>query len=106
MAVTGKDRRKHERFQAQVPIVILGSRAMLGGQTGLTRDISETGIFFRTACSLPLGLKFQFKVLMPIAMTGINNQRATCRARVARVEEYPQPAEVGIAAVIESLTWS
>ncbi len=100
------ERRRYQRFNVETPVIILGSRAALGGGQGLSRDISEGGLFFYTDCSLPRGLKFQFRLVMPPEVTHGENRRALCSGRVARIEEYPDRAEVGIAATIESLSWS
>lgn len=100
------DNRKHPRFLVQVPIVILRSPAMPSGGKGLTRDVSEAGIFFHTESPLPQGLHFDFKVVMPSEITRSESKRATCRGRVVRVEESPDGRKIGIAAAVECVTWS
>ncbi len=90
----------------QIPIIILGTRAALGVATGLSRDLSAGGLFFYTDAPMPKGLEFQFRVVMPPEITHGDNQRAICNGRVARIEEYPDRPEVGVAATIEALSWT
>ncbi len=106
MHLQGVERRRHHRFYVEIPVIILGNGAMLGGGKGLTRDISGAGIFFYTDCPLPQGLKFQFRVLMPAEVTHGASGRATCSARVTRTEEYPERGGIGVAAIIENISWN
>ena len=85
--------RSEERVSMKVPVTLPG------GLTGMTRDISASGIYFETdsepAGDSPLAFSVEFKNEVGVGMT------LRCRGQVLRVEH--QGSRVGVAArILES----
>lgn len=85
--------RSEERVSMKVPVTLPG------GLTGITRDISASGIYFETDSEplgdAPLAFSVEFKNDVGIGMT------LRCRGQVLRVEH--QGSRVGVAArILES----
>jgi hypothetical protein len=85
--------RSEERVTMKVPVTLPG------GFTGMTRDISASGIYFETDSEplgdSPLAFSVEFKNEVGVGMT------LRCRGQVLRVEH--QGSRVGVAArILES----
>ena len=85
--------RSEERVSMKVPVTLPG------GLTGMTRDISASGIYFETDSEpvgdSPLAFSVEFKNEVGVGMT------LRCRGQVLRVEH--QGSRVGVAArILES----
>ncbi|MCX7042486.1 MAG: PilZ domain-containing protein [Gammaproteobacteria bacterium] len=85
--------RSEERVSMKVPVTLPG------GVTGITRDISASGIYFETDSEpvgdSPLAFTVEFKNEVGVGMT------LRCRGQVLRVEH--QGSRVGVAArILES----
>ncbi len=76
------ERRSKPRYRLQFPVVISGENP--GEEKGITRDVSESGVYFYTDSLLAIGQAVQFRMLMP--MQGGTSARAFCQGTVVRVE--------------------
>ncbi len=101
--MTARIERAKPRFQCQVPVVV-SATPKSAGPRGITRDISENGVFFYTDTWKHHARQFEFRIVMPAVITGTESRRALCRATVVRVEEATGP-RVGIAARIDEIVW-
>ena len=81
------DRRQARRHRLAVPIE-------LEQRTGLTRNISTSGLFFETDSSFPVGATINFSLLLEHADPG-GPFRLRCQGEVMRVE--PGDGTVGVA---------
>jgi len=88
----GRDRRQATRYQVGLPVE-------LPNGTGLTRDVSEVGVFFETDQPMAAGAVINFALLLSEADPE-GPFRLQCRGSVVRVE--PQSDKVGVAARITS----
>ncbi len=79
MHSASEQRRDHPRSQFELPVVFSGENE----PRGITRDVSQGGVYFYTDAPMSLGQLLEFKVLMP---GGSGNVRALCNGRVVRVE--------------------
>jgi hypothetical protein len=90
---TGLGARTEERISCGLPVD-------LGIATGVTRDISASGVFFETEATYPLSSSIQFQVKLD---TPQDKMSVTCRGDIVRVE--PRNKHVGVAVKItEELT--
>jgi hypothetical protein len=85
-----QDKRREERIRLEAPV-------LLASGTGISRDISNSGIYFLTEQSLPLGGAVNFSVQLDYACPG-KPLKLECRGEVLRVEEAG--AQFGVAASI------
>lgn len=89
---TAREKRREERFALEVPV-------MLETGTGLSRDISQSGIYFMTDQRLYPGGNLKFSVKLDHIRAG-KPVRLDCQAQVLRVE--PIDGSFGIAAKISN----
>jgi hypothetical protein len=72
--------------------VACGLPVDLGSATGVTRDISASGVFFETEATYPLSNSIHFQVKLD---TPRDKMLVTCRGEIVRVE--PRNKHVGVA---------
>lgn len=80
--------RTEERVSCGLPVD-------LGIATGVTRDISASGVFFETEATYPLSSSIHFQVKLD---TPQDKMLVTCRGEIVRVE--PRNKNVGVAVKI------
>jgi PilZ domain len=86
------DRRQARRYRVAIPVE-------LEHGTGLTRDISASGVFFETDLSCRLGTTLSFSVVLEHADPG-GPWRLHCQGEVVRVEQ--RDGKVGVAVCFTS----
>lgn len=94
--------RARPRYRCQLPVVVSGG-PNAAGRRGVTRDVSEIGIFFYADSWSADTSDFEFRTIMPPQVTRGESRRALCRATVVRVEQGP--SKIGVAARIEEIVW-
>jgi hypothetical protein len=92
LAQGGEENRKEQRVRTAL-------RVDLGGEaTGVTRDVSASGIFFETEASYARGNSVRFRIDIE---TPTGPMLLTCRGEVVRLE--PRGARLGVAVrIVES----
>lgn len=91
--------RARPRYRCQLPVVVTGAQ----GPRGVTRDVSEIGIFFYADFWRADIHNFEFRTIMPPEITHTESRRAKCRATVVRLEEGGK--KIGVGARIEEIVW-
>ena len=81
------DRRQARRYRTAIPVE-------LEQRTGLTRDVSASGVFFETDSSFPVGVTISFSLVLEHADPG-GPLRLQCQGEVVRVERLE--SKVGVA---------
>ena len=76
-----EERRKGERYKLSLPV-------QLNDGTGITRDISTSGIFFETESAYSIGDTIRL-------LLNFEHETLQCEARVVRVE--PRNGQFGVA---------
>ena len=76
----GEDRRASARYAIAVPVE-------LGGGTGMTHDISVSGLNFETATPLAVGARFEFTMLFERRLRPDRPLWVACTGRVVRVRQ-------------------
>ncbi len=99
----GRTERANPRYQHQLPVVV-SARPKHAGPRGVTRDISESGVYFYADTWKAYTHRFEFRIVMPPSITGAESRRALCRATVVRVEEGAG-CKTGVAARIDEIVW-
>ena len=89
------EKRMARRIEIETPV-------HLEQGTGLTRDVSLSGVYFTTDQTLTEGAHFRFTMELEYAIPG-RPMHVDCQAYVLRVE--PQGNQLGIAARIEDFTY-
>ena len=92
------ERRECNRYRVSAPISV-----SLNGQrmVGITRDLSNRGIYFCLESSEKLvnGQSFECVIELPAEITLSTSCRIYCLARIVRTEEIP-PDQIGVGAEI------
>lgn len=96
--------RSKSRHPCQLPLVVLATPKN-SGPRGVTRDVSENGVYFYTDTWKACTHRFEFRIIMPAAITGADSRRALCRATVVRMDELAGAKGVGVAARIDEIVW-
>lgn len=85
------DQRREERIITALPVD-------LGTATGITRDVSASGVFFETDATYALGSEISFAVELD---TPGGRMMLRCEGEIVRIE--PRDARVGVAVkIVES----
>ena len=92
METTESDRRRATRYQVGLPVE-------LHEGSGITRDVSESGVFFETDQSFAPGTPISFSLILGHADPE-GPFRLQCKGSIVRVEEHE--GKIGIAARITS----
>jgi hypothetical protein len=101
LAATLNERRTKHRFSLRLPVeVVLADSQRL---TGLTRDISENGVYFFAGKQIDAPEFMELLLAFPPEITWTETRKMRCRARVVRVDQTQ--SGTGIAAAIESHEW-
>ena len=91
MATNSAKRSREERVRATLPV-------SLDGATGITRDVSATGVFFETDVNYAAGSEISFAIEL---QGPAGKMMFKCRGEIVRVED--RGGKVGVAAkIIES----
>lgn len=91
MDVRESNKRREERVSTALPID-------LGTATGVTRDVSASGVFFETDATYALGNEISFAVELD---TPGGRMVLRCKGEIVRIE--PRDARVGVAVkIVES----
>ena len=80
-----QEKRKDERIFTALPVE-------LGTATGITRDVSASGVFFETEATYALGSEIRFAVELG---TPGGRMVLKCEGEIVRIE--PREARVGVA---------
>lgn len=89
------EKRKETRFKGELPVE-------LEQGTGLTRDFSASGVFFKTDHSLTVGEPINFVIPMDYSAWD-HPFRFRCQGEVVRLE--PSGEKVGVAVTIQSYSF-
>lgn len=88
------DRRQASRYPIRVPID-------LGTATGVTRDLSLSGVYFETSRTMDVGSEIHFKCVLEHAGLG-EPLVINCSGKIIRVTNLDE-SRIGIAAAIDEL---
>lgn len=110
MADGKQERRSGQRTQVRLPVSVktTGGSIETGGvssgvATGITRDLSEGGVFLYTDSKISEGSQLEMVLILPPEITKSEKQWVCCQASVVRVEEGQQEGSFGVAASIRSM---
>lgn len=89
------EKRGKPRSRLRFPLVIY--RGESDEARGITRDVSEYGVYFYTSSPLEIGEAVEFKTLMPVQ--GETTVRAFCNGTVVRIDppDYAKSQSHGVA---------
>lgn len=92
MIVANPTKRREERIHAALPV-------NLKTATGITRDVSASGIFFETTATLALGSAISFTVEFD---TPGGKMELKCQGEIVRTEQHG--SQIGVAVKITDST--
>jgi hypothetical protein len=98
------ERRTTRRYDLSLPIIIrLPTQRTLDSQQGMTRDISNRGLYFVMDQNLESGSQVDITLTIPAEITRGSEVFVRALGKVVRVERRMEDggARMGIAAVIE-----
>lgn len=100
MATERSERRSHPRKPVQEPVKVRKPDGTEG--SGLTRDLSSTGIFLYSESGLEAGSKLELVVMLPPGLGLGPGGWTLCEASVVRVERA-EGKGVGVAATLDRI---
>ena len=95
------ERRSRNRISASLPVTIKPSAAT--SASGVTRDLSLSGVFFYTDVQIREGSEVEIVVMLPAEVSQGERQWVCCQASVVRIEASGDNGRMGVAARINSL---
>ncbi|MGA8490003.1 MAG: PilZ domain-containing protein [Terriglobales bacterium] len=101
MSDTNSDRRSRQRIPACTGVSILSSQGQPA--TGITRDLSMTGIFLYADSEILVGSELEMVLMLPAQLTDGEKRWVLCQASVIRVEPGGEDGRFGVAARIRSM---
>ena len=100
-AAMDKDRRSQQRKPLQLPVTV---RNESGECSGVSRDLSSSGIFLYCDSNLECGSKLELVIMLPADLGVGPGGWSLCEASVVRVEKS-EGKGVGIAARFDRVAW-
>lgn len=88
----------------RLPLDVRSADGTFHAENALTRDISESGVFFYMGVRPSEGAPIEFTVELPAEVTATDPMRAVCKGRVVRVVNDALADNYGVAATIEGMT--
>lgn len=97
-----RDQRKHPRFSLKLPFELIRKGSEPVQQTGETRNLSSSGVFFAADAEFTVGEPIEFVITLPAGTDG-SQVKLRCMGKVVRVEESSsrEGTSTGIAATVE-----
>jgi hypothetical protein len=102
MAHDKEERRSGQRTPVRVPVSVKTTGGSIE-TTGVTRDLSDGGVFLYTDSQISEGSQLEMVLILPPEITRSEKQWVCCQASVVRVEEGQQEGSFGVAASIRSM---
>jgi hypothetical protein len=102
MADEKQERRSGQRTPVRVPVSVKISGGSIE-TSGVTRDLSDGGVFLYTDSQISEGSQLEMVLILPPEITKSEKQWVCCQASVVRVEVGQQKGSFGVAASIRSM---
>lgn len=101
--MSGQERRQRTRFDMEIPISIrMLQIPRTQAHTGVTANISATGLYLASELPLEVGTPLEISLLMPERVTGKPACEWRCRGRVVRVQPPgDRDKNLGVAVVFQ-----
>lgn len=100
MTLNTPERRRQNRAPVRVPVKVRPQGGEGPEQTGMSRDLSSTGIFLYSESEMKAGTKLELVVMVPPGLGLGPGGWALCQASVVRVEQSGGKG-MGIAATFD-----
>src|SRR5713226_9904094 len=97
-----RERRSGQRISARVSVSVKTPQERVA-TTGVTRDLSTSGVFLYTDSRITQGSELEMVLILPPELTAGEKRWVCCRASVVRVEDSEDGGELGVAARIRSM---
>lgn len=81
------EQRKSKRFELKLPLELVRAGAVPVGKTGETRNMSSSGVLFRTDAAVAIGDPIEYFITLPVSSPSANEVRLRCMGKVIRQEE-------------------
>ncbi|MFZ3262553.1 MAG: PilZ domain-containing protein [Terriglobales bacterium] len=96
------ERRRQERTRVRVPVKVRPQSGRGSEYSGLTRDLSSSGVFLYSESALEPGAKLELVIMLPGGIGLGAGGWTLCQASVVRVEKS-EGKGVGIAATLDRI---
>lgn len=94
------DRRRQNRMPVNIPVKVRPQSGVGSEQSGMSRDLSSTGIFLYSESEIKAGAKLELVIMLPPGLGLGPGGWALCQASVVRVEDSNDKG-MGIAATFD-----
>jgi c-di-GMP-binding flagellar brake protein YcgR len=96
------ERRRQERTRVRVPVKVRPQTSAGPEYSGLTRDLSSSGVFLYSETALEAGAKLELVIMLPGGIGLGPGGWTLCEASVVRVEKS-EGKGVGVAATLDRI---
>lgn len=100
--MTTPERRRQERTPVRVPVKVRPQNRNGPELSGLTRDLSSSGVFLYSESALEAGAKLELVIMLPGGLGFGPGGWTLCQASVVRVEKSDGKS-VGVAATLDRI---
>lgn len=100
--MTTPERRRQQRTPVRAPVKVRPQNGDAPEQSGVTRDLSESGVFLYSESALEAGAKLELVIMLPGGLGLGPGGWTLCQASVVRVEES-DGKRVGVAATLDRI---
>lgn len=103
--MTTPERRRQHRIPVGAPVKIRSKGGNGSEQSGLTRDLSTSGVFLYSESALEAGAKLELVIMFPPGLGLGPGGWTLCEASVVRIEEEEESdgKRVGVAATLDRI---
>ena len=81
------EQRKSKRFELKLPLELVRAGAAPVGTTGETRNMSSSGVLFRTSESVAIGDPIEYLITLPVSPVSNHAVRLRCMGKIIRQED-------------------
>lgn len=96
------ERRRRERNPVRIPVKVRPQQGEGSEQSGVTRDLSSSGVFLYSNSALEVGTKLELVIMLPSGLGFGPSGWTLCQASVVRVEKSDGKG-VGVAATLDRI---
>jgi hypothetical protein len=82
------EQRKSKRFELKLPLELVRAGAVAVGRVGETRNVSSSGVLFRTDMEMQIGSPIEYLITLPVTSADAPEVRLLCVGKIIRQEDH------------------
>lgn len=86
------EQRRSKRFELKLPLELVRAGTIPVGRTGETRNMSSSGVLFKTDAQVAVGDPIEYLITLPVSSANTPEVRLRCMGKVIRQENQSTAA--------------